>query len=277
MKLFTTFLGTETNTFSPIPTGHANFAETFLVRGGDHGDEPSVYSRPLAIARGRAQQRGWTVAESLATFAQPAGLTVRSVYESFRDEILDDLCAELPVDMVLLNLHGAMVADGYDDCEGDLIAQVREIVGPGVPIGVELDPHCHLSQEMVNNATALITFKEYPHIDAAERAEELFDIIASAAEGKIRPAISVFDCRMIGIYHTTREPMRSYVDRIKGLEGRDGVLSISVVHGFPGATCRTWVPRSWSLPTAVPSTGSAWPRNWDVSFLRCAKHCVPTF
>ena len=102
-----------------------------------------------------------------------------------------------------------------------------------MPIGVELDPHCHLSQKMVNNATALITFKEYPHIDAAERAEELFDIIASAAEGKSRPAISVFDCRMIGIYHTTREPMRSYVDRIKGLEGRDGVLSISVVHGFP--------------------------------------------
>ena len=233
MKLFTTFLGTESNTFSPIPTGHANFAETFLVRGGDHGDEPSVYSRPLAIARERARQRGWSVAESLATFAQPAGLTVRTVFESFRDEILADLRAALPVDMVLLNLHGAMVADGYDDCEGDVIAQVREIVGPGVPIGVELDPHCHLSQKMVNNATALITFKEYPHIDAAERAEELFDIIASAAEGKIRPAISVFNCRMIGIYHTTREPMRSYVDRIKGLEGRDGVLSISVAHGFP--------------------------------------------
>ena len=233
MKLFTAFLGTETNTFSPIPTGQANFAETFLVRGGEHGDEPSVYSRPLAIARERAQQRGWSVAESLATFAQPAGLTVRAVWESFRDEILDDLRAALPVDMVLLNLHGAMVADGYDDCEGDLIAKVREIVGPGVPIGVELDPHCHLSQKMVNNATALITFKEYPHIDAAERAEELFDIIASAAEGKIRPTISVYDCRMIGIYHTTREPMRTYVDRLKGLEGRDGVLSISVAHGFP--------------------------------------------
>lgn len=50
MKLFTAFLGTETNTFSPIPTGQANFAETFLVRGGEHGDEPSVYSRPLVIA-----------------------------------------------------------------------------------------------------------------------------------------------------------------------------------------------------------------------------------
>ena len=83
------------------------------MRGGEHGDEPSVYSRPLAIARERAQQRGWSVAESLATFAQPAGLTVRAVFESFRDEILDDLRAALPVDMILLNLHGAMVADGY--------------------------------------------------------------------------------------------------------------------------------------------------------------------
>jgi microcystin degradation protein MlrC len=234
VKVFTASLKTETNTFSPIPTGHANFAERCLVRNGDYGDQPSLSAVPLLVFRDRAQRRGWSVVESLCTSAQPAGLTVRAVYESFRDEILDDLRAAMPVDMVLLNLHGAMVADGYDDCEGDLLARVREVVGPDVPIGAELDLHCHLTHKMVENATALITYKEYPHTDFAERAEELFDLIADAAEGKTQPTMSLFDCRMIGVYYTTEEPMRSFVDRLTQLEGQEGVLSISVAHGFVG-------------------------------------------
>lgn len=233
MKVFTACLSTETNTFSPIPTGHSNFAETYLVRGGAHGETPFVFALPLHVFRQLAGERGWTVVESLCTFAQPAGLTVRAVYESFRDEILADLRRALPVDLVLLALHGAMVADGYDDCEGDLLAAIRRVVGPGVPIGAELDPHCHLTPAMVDNATALVCFKEYPHTDVAERAEDLFRLVAAAAEGRVRPRMSVFDCRMIGIYHTTVEPMKGFVARLKSREGREGVLSISVAHGFP--------------------------------------------
>ena len=52
-----------------------------------------------------------------------------------RDELLEQLKAAMPVDGVLLGLHGAMVADGYDDCEGDLLARARAIVGPNVVIG----------------------------------------------------------------------------------------------------------------------------------------------
>ena len=233
MKAFIASLGTETNTFSPFLTGYRNFEETYLVRDGDHGDQPFIFAVPLIVWRRRATERGWSVAESLCTFAQPAGVTVRAVYESFRDEILADLERAMPVDMVLLSLHGAMVADGYDDCEGDLLARVRATVGPDVPVGAELDLHCHLTPAMVANATAMITFKEYPHVDFADRAEELFDIIAATVEGKVRPHTALYDCQMIGVYPTTAEPMRSFVDRIKGLEGKDGVLSISVGHGFP--------------------------------------------
>src|SRR5262249_10539946 len=73
----------------------------------------------------------------------PAGRTVKKVYEAFRDEIVADLRAAMPVDGVLLCLHGAMVAEGYDDCESDLISTVRRIVGPDVPVGAELDLHCN--------------------------------------------------------------------------------------------------------------------------------------
>jgi len=233
LKAFIASLGTETNTFSPFLTGYRNFKETYLVRGGAHGDKPFIFAIPLVVWRRRAAERGWSVVESLCTFAQPAGITLRGVYESFRDEILADLKQAMPVDMVLLSMHGAMVADGYDDCEGDVLARVRQIVGPDVPVGAELDLHCHLTQAMVDNATAIVIFKEYPHIDFAERAEELFQIIADAAEGKVQPHMALYDCGMIGIYPTTVQPMRGFVDRVQEMEDRDGVLSISIGHGFP--------------------------------------------
>jgi microcystin degradation protein MlrC len=182
-----------------------------------------------------AEARGWRVAESLCAFAQPAGKTVKTVYEAFRDEILRDLRAAMPVDAVLLSLHGAMVAEGYDDAEGDLLAQVRAIVGPEVPVGAELDLHANVSRQKLESATALVLFKEYPHIDVPERAEELFAIIADAIEGRTRPVMGWFDCRAVGVFHTTRQPMRGLVDRCAALEGKDGVLSVSIVHGFPWA------------------------------------------
>jgi microcystin degradation protein MlrC len=137
--------------------------------------------------------------------------------------------------VVILGLHGAMVAHGYDDCEGDLLASVRAIVGRETVIGAELDPHCHMTDAKVANADILICFKEFPHTDFVERAEELVTLCLAAARRKIRPVMSVYDCRMIASFPTSREPMRGFVDKIKSLEGRDGVLSISVAHCFPYA------------------------------------------
>jgi microcystin degradation protein MlrC len=141
----------------------------------------------------------------------------------------------MPVDAVLMGLHGAMVADGYDDCEGDLLQRIRKIVGPKVPIGAELDPHCHMTDAMVASTDAMICFKEFPHTDFAERGEELVQIIADTAVGKIKPVQSLYDCRMINSYPTSREPMRSFVDKFKAMEGKDGILSISMVHCYPYA------------------------------------------
>ncbi|HXF63941.1 MAG TPA: M81 family metallopeptidase [Caldilineaceae bacterium] len=233
MRVFTAMLATETNTFSPFLTGLRNFEQTYLVREGRHGERPSAFALPLVRWRELAEARGWTPVESLAAFAMPAGITLRPVYETLRDEILRDLEAAQPVDMVLLNLHGAMVAEGYDDCEGDLTARIRTIVGPDTPIGVELDLHCHISQQLVESANAVITYKEYPHTDQPERAAELFEIIAGAAQGRLRPVTSMADCGMFGVFHTTREPVKGFVAEMQALEGKDGVLSVSLGHSFP--------------------------------------------
>jgi microcystin degradation protein MlrC len=233
MRVFSASLGTETNTFSPLPTGLAAFQQ--------HGYDPSdiadadlhPFAMPMRAMRERGRRDGWTMFEGKVAFAMPAGVTTRKAYEFLRDQMLDDIRAALPLDIVLLGLHGAMVADGYDDAEGDLLARVRELVGPNTVIGAELDPHCHLTATKCACADLLVLFKEYPHTDMLERARELLELCVAAAQRRVRPVKSLFDCRMINVYHTTREPMRGVVDRIKALEGRDGVLSVSIAHGFP--------------------------------------------
>jgi microcystin degradation protein MlrC len=66
-----------------------------------------------------------------------------------------------------------------------------------------------------------------------ERGKELFDICVGAAEGRMKPVSHLFDCRMVGFYPTTNEPMRSLVDRCSAAEKRPKVLSVSFAHGFP--------------------------------------------
>lgn len=235
MRIFTASLATETNTFSPVPTDRASFEMAFYAAPGKHPETPTLCSSPMVALRRRAAAEGLTVIEGTATWAEPGGLVQRKAYEDLRDEILGQLSAALPVDAVILGLHGAMVAQGYDDCEGDLLQRVREIVGPDVVVASELDPHSHLTGKRVAAADILATFLEFPHTDFYERGEHVVELGLAAARGDIRPVISTFDCRMIAVLPTSREPMRSFVDRLKALQGKDGVLSVSVIHGFMAA------------------------------------------
>jgi microcystin degradation protein MlrC len=232
MRVFTAALGTETNTFAPIPTDLRSFEEAGLYPPGAHPDGPMLTTSPLWVLRQRAGS-DLEVVEGTCAWAEPAGMLARAAYEELRDRILAELDAALPVDAVALGLHGAMVAHGYDDCEGDLLARVRKRVGQAVPIGAELDPHCHMTDRMAEAADLLICYKEFPHTDFVERAEEVVELTLRTARGEVRPRMALFDCRMIGTFPTSREPMRSFVDEIKALEGNDGILSISIAHGFP--------------------------------------------
>jgi microcystin degradation protein MlrC len=233
MRVFSATLATETNTFAPMPTGLAAFRERGYFKAGQHPDHMSFFAGPLWAARLRGKALGWDLVEGMVAAAQPGGTTTRAAYEALREELLADLKAALPLDMVLLGLHGAMVADGYDDCEGDLLQRVRAMVGPQVVVGAELDPHNHLSRAMVDHADVLVAFKEYPHTDILERGLELVDLCQAKAEGRAMPVASVADTDGLVIMHTSRQPARGFVDRIMALEGKDGILSVSISHGFP--------------------------------------------
>src|ERR1043165_1216089 len=174
MRLFTGTLATETNTFSPLPTSIESYRESVFLRPGEHPtDAPRMCTAPLFVARRRAQAEGFTLIEGSCFAASPAGTTNQADYEFMRDEILAQLKAAMPVDGVLLGLHGAMVAYGYDDVEGDILERIRAIVGKKCVIGVELDPHCHLTLKRVQLADVIICYKEFPHTDVVERAEEV--------------------------------------------------------------------------------------------------------
>lgn len=256
MRIFTAALATETNTFAPAPTGLGGFEEFGVFHGDASTQAPDGAGALIRCLRDAAEAEGHQVVESLCACAQPSGPTLRPVYEAFRDEILADLRAALPVQAVQLFLHGAMVAEGYPDCEGDLLEHVRSVVGPSVAVGAELDLHCHFSETMRVAADAIVAYKEYPHVDGKERALELYRILVDTASGRVRPTTAVWNCRMVGLWHTTTEPMRSFVERLKSFEGRDGVLSVSLGHGFPWgdvAECgaRLWVVTDGDLPKAA--------------------------
>jgi microcystin degradation protein MlrC len=231
MRIFSAGIDCETNTFSPIPTTLRTFEDVGLWRG-NAGAGNSWLAPVAATWARRAAECGAEYVEGLYAAAQPAGPVLASLYDMLRAEILEDIESRGPFDIVLLHLHGAMVAEGCDDCEGDMLARVRSLLPHGGVLGALLDPHCHLTEAMVQQADLLIACKHFPHEDYAERADELFTLCVRTLRGEVRPVAATFDCRMIGLYPTHEEPMASVVRALVAAEHSPGILSASFIHGF---------------------------------------------
>ncbi|WP_016743975.1 M81 family metallopeptidase [Rhizorhabdus wittichii] len=233
LGVFAAGLQCETNTFSPFVAGLQAFEEGGLLRGAAALEGQGADHAAARLWRDLSERDGHRFTPSLFALAHPSGPTVQSVYEGFRDEIVADLRAAGPVDVVLLFLHGAMVTTQRVSCEVDLVRAVRAVVGEKAVIGVELDPHCHLSQELIEAADAVVLMKEYPHDDFVGRARDLHDICVATALGEAHPCSAIFDCRMVGFYPTTGQPMLGFVDAMRAAEREPAVLSVGLAHGFP--------------------------------------------
>jgi microcystin degradation protein MlrC len=246
VHVFLASLLAETNTFAVCPTGYGAFEEQGIRRSAQDRADPMGILPAIEAVRVAALKRGVTLTEGLCAAAQPMGPVVHSAYLALRDELLAGLEAALPVDGVLLLLHGAMTTDAIDDCEGDLLERVRRIVGPSVPIGVALDPHCHLTHAMAEITPIIVAYKQYPHTDIAETAVAAFDLVHRAAAGMIEPRLAVYDCRLMGLWPTTSPAMAGFVDRMHSCETLPGILSVSLGHGMayadiPEAGSKLWV------------------------------------
>lgn len=236
MRIFAAALYTESNGFSPVPTSLRSFREGIYWPGGLDGAPLDCDGLEAVRAwRQLAEDGGHEFVLGPLAFAEPSGPTVGPAYDWLKDQILAAVDAAKPVDVVLLNLHGAMLAEGCDDVEGDLIGALRERVGAETSIGVLIDPHAHLSERMVRASTVLAAYLHWPHTDVAERGRHVWGVALTAAQRRVRPVASVFDCRMISSFPTRPEPMASFVATMVETEAAPPFLSVSLIHGFPWA------------------------------------------
>lgn len=234
MHLFIATLSTETNTFCPIPTALQDYKDYYFRHGTATQEKPNLMTEALHIWRSKAEKMNWQVTESLAAIAEPAGPTTATAYEELKGIILKDIKAAQFPDVILLQLHGAMVADNINDCEGDITQSIRKLC-PNAVIGIELDLHCHITQTMMDACDLIISFKEYPHDDASDRAVELFDLALRTHNKEIKPIMATFSCNMVALYLTKGGAMHEFVQHMKAMEQKVDILSVSLAHGFPWA------------------------------------------
>jgi microcystin degradation protein MlrC len=233
----------ETSTCVDTPTTMGQFEfDRGVIRGADMLER----FRGTNVCTGGfiegAQNYNFDLVPLLRASAFPNGLIVREVYESLKRELLERLQeAERtggPVDGVLLDLHGAMVVDGIDDGDGDLIEAFRDYLGPDRPIVVTQDLHGNHTRARVAAADALVGFDTFPHIDMAERGVEAAEIIARTIRGEIRPRMAIHQLPLFWstpCQVTRHPPMDEVLSRVHEMERRPGIICVTIATGFPWA------------------------------------------
>ena len=225
----------ETNTFSPLPTPIESFARAGDLSGPLAVQEAEGTNTSLGGFIEVARKAGAEFTVPMAASAHPSGLVTKAAYAQMTSAIVDEV--KKGCDAVLLALHGAMVAEEYDDGEGELLNRIRKIA-PDVPIAVALDFHTQMTDAMINGATIITGYRTYPHIDMADTARRAGRTLLRALAGEVEPKM-VWGNRPImssSLVHTpSREPMKTLMGMANVAEDSGQVLNASVFGGFPQA------------------------------------------
>jgi microcystin degradation protein MlrC len=221
----------ECSSFSPIPTALRDFQ---VFRWGVD-PEPATMGFGYGESCRVALDLGFELITGPFSSCQPSLPAPHGVWEQVREGILEPLRAAGTVDLVWLCLHGAQMSDQEDDCEGDLLERVRELVGDDVAVGCLLDLHANVSSRMLDAADLVVACREYPHTDYAERAAEMLPQLARIRRGEVQPTTAAVRFMAPGVYPTPEEPIRSLVARFTEAQSRPAVLHVSLNHGFEGS------------------------------------------
>ncbi len=258
MKIVIAMMKHETNTFSPIPTDWKRF-ENWGAHFGEKALE--VYENtgmPMAAYIDLAKEIGADMVTPVAAEAMPSGIVMADVYERLSNAILEAI--DKGCDLALLDLHGAMVAETTPDGEGTLLERIRELA-PELPIAVTCDFHCNLTQKMVDNCTALIGYKTYPHIDMYQMGRQVGRIVLDSLSGKVKPVMVRQQIPMLT--HTLKQgtddqPTKSIISACLKAESYKEILAATFFGGFPLA----------DMPDAGASTLVISDGNLDLARLR---------
>jgi len=231
MKLAVAMFKHETNTFSPVPTRWEHFGP-----GGPLAGEAAyrAYRRSgyaMAGLLDEAETMGAEITIPIAARALPSAPVDRDAFE----RLSDILCtAARDCDAMLLDLHGAMVAEHHEDGEGELLARIRSVV-PGLPIAVALDSHANISERIVANCTVMPGYRTYPHLDMVETGRMAGRLLREVLEGRLVPVTALRRCPMLPdmIRGLSSEPPMSHLIEAAAAAERAGMPCVTVFTGFP--------------------------------------------
>jgi microcystin degradation protein MlrC len=228
----------ETNTFSSVPTD----LEAFAAHSYAVGTEVEKLARGTRTGMGgfidAVEARSDTFISTTMAHATPSGLVTAAAFEEIAAHIVDGVRQNPQADGVLLSLHGAMVAQGFDDGEGELLRRVRQALGPIKPIVVTLDLHSHITQDMLQHATMLVGYQKYPHTDMHERGVEAVGLAARIAQGRLNPVAALEKPPLIppcATCHTEAGLYRELWQEALRPQRPATVVSTSLFAGFPYA------------------------------------------
>ncbi len=239
-RILTSQIKHETNTFSILPTTLDSYRARVLYEGADVLANLKGTNNEIAGVMDVAKEQGWELVAPVAADATPSGKVSSEAWAYLSGCVLDAIAAEGPFDGVLLSLHGAMVAEGHDDAEGDLLARVRAAVGPDVPVMATLDLHANVTMKMAENANALVSYRTYPHVDMAERGRQMAELLARQFAGEVKgyqTLIGRLD-QLDGFDHgrtTQNGPMTKALAQARKYEDENGIEVVSVNGGFAWA------------------------------------------
>ncbi len=178
----------ETNTFNPLPTTREDFEQFGVLRGPELVERMADTNELGGFIQAL---RAWPEAPEIVGLvrlpAWPGGPATPETFAWLRDEILEALRRQGPVDAVLLALHGALVAEGTPDVEGEVLAAVRAVLGPGRPLVATLDLHANITPRMVAAADALVIYHTAPHLDIVETGRRGAAVLRRILLGGARP------------------------------------------------------------------------------------------
>ena len=225
----------ETNTFHSIPTEYENFEKSVMLRGEEIN---KLYETPSSVGGFYQASRDLDFEIVPLMFAQtgPLGTITSDAFERILGEILDLIENNGPFDAILLDLHGAAVSEEFHDMDGEITRRIRNLVGPEIPVGINLDMHANVSKKMVDNTDITTVYQTTPHLDADERGYHCAELIYKTVKKEITPVQSIETPPLIiniVNHNTNEEPMKSILQESKKLHSDNEVVSVSVAEGYP--------------------------------------------
>jgi len=191
---------------------------------------------PLAGAVETGLEAGWEMIPTIDLRAVPGPIVDDRTVEFFWHEFETHWRQGVDVDGILLILHGAMVAESFDDVEGEILARIRKVVGNTIPVCGVIDLHANFTARMAQYSDGLVAYRQNPHTDAKAAARDAALLLDRLMRTGEKPATLWHQPALMWPptgTSTADEPMMGLESLAREIEREDKeILAANVLAGF---------------------------------------------